>query len=336
MRLPVITVLLLVALLVSGCGSAASPAATAIPTQRSLTKVTLAMGYIPNIQFAPFYVAKERGYFADEGIDVDFDYGMESDLIKDVGTGKRLFAIAGGIQAMLGRAQGIPVVYAATMYQKFPVAVISLESKPVKSPADLKGRTIGLPGLFGDSYWGLKAILYANKIDESQLNLKPIGFNQVPQLVQGQVDAIVGYLNNDAVLLRQQGKQVVTLPVYDYFDLISNGIITNEDTISKHPELVRGMVKAFLRGMQDTLDKPDDAFNISLKYIPEAGGENKTAQMEVLNQTLPLWQSDYSKANGLGMSNPQAWQKTEEFLVDARLLEKPIDVNKAYTNAFVK
>jgi NitT/TauT family transport system substrate-binding protein len=128
-------------------------------TPRPLTPIELAMGYIPSVQFAPFYVAQERGYFEDAGLDVKFRYGFESDLLKLVGTNQLQFMIGSGEEVILGRSQGLPVRYVMRWYRKFPVVLFAKAAKGIKSPLDLVGKRVGLPGLYGASYVGWEALV---------------------------------------------------------------------------------------------------------------------------------------------------------------------------------
>ena len=288
-------------------------------------KITLAMGYIPNVQFAPFYVAVEKGYFAQEGMKIDFDYGMETDLLSLVGQGELRFAVASGDQVILARSQGLPIVYIMTYYRKFPVAVISLDT-PLEQPEDLVGLQVGIPGLYGASYIGWRALLYAAGIPEEAITLDSIGYTQVASLTQGRVEAAVVYANNEPVQLRQEGYEPYTLYVADYIDLVSNGLITNEETVEKEPELVERLVRAILRGLRDTIEKPEEAFEICKIYVPEM----TEAQLMVLKETIPFWQSE-----PLGYSDPAAWEASHRFMLDIGFIDKGLDISQIFTNQFV-
>jgi len=289
-------------------------------------KVTIAMGYIPNVQFAPFYVAIEKGYFRQEGIELEFNYGWEADIVKLVGTGELDFAIASGEQVLLARSQGLPIVYVAGWYHRFPVVVVSLEEKGIKSLQDLRGKKVGIPALFGASYVGWRALLKAEGFKEEDFNLQEIGYTQVESLTKGLVDAAICYAMNEPVRLRLAGYKVNVITVADRVNLISNGIMTNEKTIKEKPELVRGMVRAFLRGLRYTIENPDEAFEISKKYVPEM----KEDQKEVLKEAIKFWTSLH-----LGRTEKADWEATLKALKDLGLITTEVQVEKAFTNEFV-
>ncbi|MDH7487112.1 MAG: ABC transporter substrate-binding protein [Anaerolineae bacterium] len=303
------------------------------PPVARLTPVTLAMGYIPSVQFAPFYVALEKGYFAEEGLEVTFRYGFETDLLKLVATDELPFMIGSGEEVILGRAQGLPVTYVMRWYRRFPVVVFALKGKGLDSPQALEGKRVGIPGLFGASYVGWKALVYAAGLDESRITLESIGFTQAAAVSEGRVDAALDYSVSGPVQLPLAGKQVDVIYIADIIDLPSNGIITNEKTIAERPELVQALVRAALRGLRDTLADPDDAFRISLKHVPEAGGENEAVSRAIFDEVLHLWRT--GEGEQLGASDPQVWAEAARFMREMGLVEKEVPLEELFTNRFI-
>ncbi len=311
-----------------GLSACASPQST--KEAGPLTKIRLPMGYIPNVQYAPFYVAVEKGYFAKEGIEIEFDYSFETDGVALVGAGTLPLAVASGEQVLLARAQGLPVVYAFAWYQDFPVSVISTPDLKITKPADLRGKTIGLPGLFGASYIGLEALLFAGGLTASDVTLEAIGFNQVEAFASGQQHVVVGYTANEPIVLASKGIKLTELRVADYARLTANGVITNEKTIAENPGLVRGMARALAHGIADTIADPNAAYEICKKYVENLGQTDEVVQKQVLATSIEFW-----KAERIGMSDPQAWSNMNDLLVKMGQLAAPLDVSKAFTNEFV-
>lgn len=314
-------ILILISALFAGC------------TPESGESIKLPVGFIPNVQFAPLYAALEKGFYASEGLQVEMDYNMETDAVALVGAGEMPFAVVSGEQVLLGRAQGLPVVYVLTWYQRYPVGVAAFTDQQIKSPQDLQGKSVGIPGLYGASYIGFKALMNAGGLEENDLVLESIGFTQAEALADGLVDAAVVYISNEPNKLRAEGFEVDVLPVSDYLSLVGNGLITNEDTIANEPELVERMVRATLRGIQYTAQNPDEAFAISEMYVENLtnlSDKEKAVQRQVLEDSIRLWQVELG-----GLSDPQAWGNMQDLLLDMGLLTEPLNLPGAFTNEFL-
>ncbi len=293
----------------------------------------LPMGFIPNIQFAPFYVALDRGYYAEEGIDLEFDYSFETDGVKLVGAGELPFSLVSGEQVLLARAQGLPVVYVMAWWHDYPIAIASPIENGIKEPQDLAGTQIGIPGAFGASYVGLRALLHSAGLTEEDITLDSIGFNQVESLIAEQEQAVVVYANNEPLQLNARGYPVNVIRVADHVDLASNGILTNELMLANDPELVRGMLRATLRGLRDTIDDPDSAFEISKKYIEgldQLSAADQDLQRAVLAESIEFWKTDRP-----GYSDPQAWANMQAVLLDMGFIVEPMDLATAFSNEYL-
>ncbi len=324
---PIIISLLLMGL-TAACGG---PVVDAPPENSSLQKVRLGVGYIPDIQFAPLYVAQQKGFYAEEGLEVDIEYGFENDFVALAAQGNREFAIASGDQVILARSQGLPITYIMKWYQRYPVALMSAADRGISQPADLTGKTVGLPGLYGASFIGWKALVYAGKLEESGISVKEIGFTQAAAIQQGQVDAAMVYIANEPTQLRSQGIDINVIQISDYINLVSNGLVVGQTLLTDNPELVERMTRATLRGLTYATDHPDEAFEIARSIIPEITDETAPTQRQVLDASIELWQTDQP-----GLSNTQDWQESVEFMRQTGLLEKPVDVDQLFTNQFIE
>ena len=318
--------------------AACAPAPTAAPTLPSaspatasaLTPVTVVMGYIPDIQFAPWYVADKKGYFAAEGLQVKYNWGFEVDGVKLVGANQADFALLGGDQVIQARSQDIPLIYVANYYNAFPIVIFSLKDKNITTPKDLIGKKVGLPAFYGATYTGWRALLYGAGIQESQIQTQNIGFTQVAAVTQGTVDAAAGYANNEPVQMMLAGKQINVIPVSDYSKLVGVGLVTNETTLAQRPEIVQKIIVALIHGIQDTMNNPDEALNITLENLPEAGGQNLKTTQGVLNATIKLMANPR-----LGYVSPADWAASVKFMKDAGFIKTDLDPTKIYTNQFV-
>jgi NitT/TauT family transport system substrate-binding protein len=320
-------ILLVLTFLLASC---AKTSGTATQSPNSLVSISLPVGYVPDVQFTPLYVAIEKGYYREEGLDVSIDYSMENDNTVLVGTGKLTFAVVSGEQVLLARAQDLPVTYVMAWYQQYPVGIVAKKSSGITSLADLKGKKIGLPGLYGANYIGGMALLDSAGLSAKDVTLDSIGYNQVAALVAGQDDAVIVYTANEPAQLQNQGIEYVLFKTSDAVDLVANGLISNEDTLKNNPELVKKMIRATLRGIEYTVNHPDESFEISKKYVPTLASADQKTQKQVLLNSIEMFKTDH-----YGFSKPEAWQNMQNILLKMGLLSQPLDLSQAFTNEYL-
>ena len=136
------------------------------------------------------------------------------------------------------------------------------------------------------------------------------------------------YINNEPVQLRQRGEAIDVIAVADYIDLVANGILTNEQPIAENPELVQSFIKAFMRGLEDTLADPDAAYEISKQYVAGLGDAGRG----VRDASLLLWEEEHPEA-----TDPAAPPEAKDDLIEMGLLDGPLpDLDETYTNEFVE
>ncbi len=295
--------------------------------------VTIGLTYVPNIQFAPFYVAAAKGYYKDAGLNVTFHHhGATEDEFGALVSGKEDVIFAGGDEMLQARSHNIPVVYVAQVYSQYPVALIVPADSPIHTVADLKGHSVGIPGQYGATYIGLLALLQSAGLRKSDVSLQSIGFTQVTALSTHKVDAVMGYINNEPIAFQQAGFAIRTIPVSSEQPLISNGLGALQSELAAHPDRVRAVVKATLRGLAYTIAHPDEALTISKNYVP--GLDNAAQQanaLAVLQATIPLWRISGTP----GYNDPQTWQAMDSFLRVQGLLATTVDVTQAFSNAYL-
>ncbi len=342
MRTALLLVVGVVILALAACGAdtATAPAAadladtsgetSGLASPNELEHIDVGVGFIPNVQFAPFYVAQAKGFYAEEGLEVALEYGFENDFVALTAQGERQFAVASGDQVILARAQGLPLVYVMKWYQRFPVALMALTETGIDAPAKLSGQSVGIPGLFGATYVAWKALAYAAALDESRVDLEEIGFTQAEAVSEKKVDAAMVYIANEPIQLTAAGRDVNVIEVSDYIDLVANGMVTNETVVRNNPDLVKKLVRGTLRGVEYTIANPDESFAVVRQVIPEITDDDAPTQRAVLEASIELWRSDQP-----GISDPQAWAGSAEFMLATGLIEAPVDVDTLYTNEFV-
>jgi len=294
-------------LAVAGCPPAASPTA-------GVTQLTIGLGYLPSVQFAQFYRAQQQGYYRDAGLEVTFEHRFDYDLIALVGQGTLDLGMADGTSIIPAAGQGIPVRYAATIYARFPNVVLAGTDRGIETPADLRGRKLGIPGRFGSSWVMLQALLASAGLTPEELQIEVFpDFGQAVALRQGRVEAATGFANNEPVQLGLEGFATSVLRVDEVQPLPGPGLTVGAGTLAEKPAALRAFVAATLRAMSEIIESPEAGLDDAIAEVPDLGQSRET-QLAILRATIEMWQSPYTAGNGLGAIDEEAWARSTDFM----------------------
>src|SRR4029079_9298897 len=170
------------------------------------------------------------GYYADAGLEVTIEHKQAPDVQRLVASGDAEFGVADATDVMIARTANIPIKYASTLYQSFPVAISGAAADAPTAPADLEGRAIGTPGMFGSSWHALLALLDAGGLTADDVTIREYPqFNQVDGLLNGDVDLITGFRNKEPLRLAAQGMETDLLTVEQFAPLPGPGVIVGDD-----------------------------------------------------------------------------------------------------------
>lgn len=324
----VLSVLLLALTALAGCG------ATTQPGSGALTPLTVGLTYVPNIQFAPFYVAQSLGYYKAAGLKVTLrHHSFGEDEFAAIAAGHENVVFAGGDETLQARAKGLPLVYVANVFTQYPVTLIVPAGSSIQSAADLKGHTIGVPGQYGATYIGLLALLKSAGLTTSDVTIQSIGYTQVPALISHKVDAVMGYINNEPIEFQKANFAIRTFPVAATQPLVSNGLAAQEGELQQQPAAIKALIAATLKGVDYTIAHPQDAVNISKQFVPGLNDPSAAAAaLAVLQATLPAIAPNRAHP---GYNDPAAWQSMATFLQASGQLNGSVDVTKAFSNDYL-
>jgi NitT/TauT family transport system substrate-binding protein len=292
-------------------------------------KVLVGLGYLPDVQFAPFYLGVVEGLYKAEGLEVEFQHGFATELYPLLAQGKIDFVV-GDAEDVMSLPVETPFKYLMAMYQKVPNALFSLADKNIKTLQDLKGKKIGIPGMFGSSYTSFQAVLQAAGLTESDVTVEQIGFTQIEAVLSNRVDVAMGFINNEPIVLKNQGVAINVIDAGSYNPAPGNGVMTTA-TMLENPELVKHFIKATQEALALTRQDPQKAFEASKQFVENLGDD----RMEVLMTSVALYSSDYTKEMGLGFTNPEGWQKTLELLTSTGRVTTDLPADSFYSNEFL-
>jgi NitT/TauT family transport system substrate-binding protein len=300
----------------------------------SADKVSLRLDYVIGALHAPIFLARDKGFFAKEGIEVEIMPGQGSTVtVKLVGNGSTDFGYAAADQVLLAYAKGLPVMTTAVILQKNPVAMIFPTASGIKSLTDLYGRTIGVPMLsVAEKQW--RAVERINNIDDLKIKQVPVDRNIAALIEAGKIDASVAFFFVDGLQPVAHGMPMswilfadVGLPIY------STSLLVNGDLVSKNPDLVHRFTRAFVAGWVYSIDHQDEALQNFLKNYPTSDVKYATMQ---LPEVLKLTTTPDTIKNGVGHSTLEHWEAMQKALLDIGIMENGVDVRRVFTNEYLK
>jgi ABC-type nitrate/sulfonate/bicarbonate transport system substrate-binding protein len=291
-------------------------------------KINVRLKWIHQAQFAGFYVAREKGYYDDEGLDVTLDPGgPDISPTQTVLTGADQFGVIGADQILLAREKNVPLRSIAVIYKQSPVAIASLKESKITSASDFRGKTIAV--VYGkDEEVIYKALLEKNNINRADIKEVPLLFD-LSQLTTKKVDAQIVYEINEPILLRQKGFNISLIKPRDYgINFYSDTIFTTDKMINNQPEVVSKFMRATKRGWEEAINNQDEAINFVLKYNNSL---NREHQSEFLKLSIPL----IIKDSQFGFSEIDGWKNMQELMLKQGVMKKEVVLDDAFTNKYL-
>lgn len=301
------------------------------------TQETVVIGhtYIPNVQFAPSYLAKEKAIFS-ANLDVQLrHHGPDEGLFTALLAGEENLVIASADEMLQARSNGLDLVAVGSYYAKNPVKLIVKADSTINSVADLKGKTVALPGEYGANWFALQAGLKEANLSKNDLRILSVGYTQLAALRTGQADAVIGFSNNDSVQFKLAGEKIREIDLTkEQLPLVSASIITTGEYAKTHKTQLKQALQGLKLGMQRTVDDPQAALTATRAYDPNLQGDaaEKSAleTLQATNQLLaPTGRVDLTQ-------DIKAWELMNDYLSSLPgVLGSKVRLETAVTNDYL-
>lgn len=324
----ILIALLLFAALVAGCSSGSQ---TPDAADGGLQPVTVMLDWVPNTNHTGLYVALEKGWYEEEGLQVEIVQPPDGGTPQLVATGKAHFGIGYQEDITQARANDIPVVSIAAVIQHNTSGFASKKEEGITSPRDMVGKRYG--------GWGspteeavLKAVVESAGGDSSKVDIIDIGTSDFFTAIERDVDFTWIYYGWTGIEAEQRGLDLNFLELRqldEALDYYTPVLFTNEKLIKENPGMVEKFMRATTRGYQFAIKNPEEAARMLLKHAPELNEELVLASQKYLS---PRYQDD---ADRWGEQKAEVWERYARWMYERELLPEMIDVEKAFTNKFL-
>ena len=298
----------------------------------ALISVSIALDWFPWANHSGLYVAKERGYFEEQGLDVNiYVPGDPSTVLQTVAAGKDDFGISYQPEVLIARKQGINVVSIMAMVQHPLNSVMTLEESGIVTPKDLEGKKVGSPGVPSDDAL-IDSVLKHEGLSIEDVEMVNVGYDLVASLLSNRVDAIIGaYWVHESISANNQGYELNIMKmeengVPDYYELV---IVASESMIAENPDVVQKFVNGVMRGYEDAMSDPLDAVALLKELKPETDLEIENPGVKLL---APLWATE---TGVFGWQENDRWEDFAQWMVEAGRLSDVSGISEAFTNKFV-
>ncbi len=283
--------------------------------------------------FAPWMLAKHKGYFAEEGLDVTFQSAKGGvDVAKQVGAGNAVVGGGIGDTPIIVRPNGIPVKAVAVLGGGSLMQLVINKDKGISSIADLKGRTITTMSYQDTTYYALLGMLATQGMTKNDVNAQAAGPANVWKLfLAGESDAMAAVPDWTAIALGK-GMNLEIIPSDKYFKSMAQAILASDEVIATQPELIAKLVHATLRGMEDIIADPEAAARDYVKAVPQHEGKEKAmlAVFELYNTYV------YPGQETLGAMDPERLGALQDFYFANGFIREKTPIDDLYTNRFVE
>lgn len=308
-------------------GTVAAPAAAA-------EKITYLLPAPPSLPaFAPWVIAKQLGYYAAAGYDVEFTTAKGGvDVATQVGAGNASIGGAIGDTSIIVRSNGIPVKTVAVLGGGALTVVVARGDRGVGTIEDLRGKTISVMSFQDTTYFALLGTLASKGISKSDVQIQAVGPGWVVNFVEaGKADACACSPDMEADA-KMRVPNTVSLPTADVFPSMAQAILASDETIAKRPEMVRAIVQATLKGMKFVMDDPEAAAKVYVQATPSFAGK----EAQIVATLRNFVERTYRGQKVLGEINAERLEKLQAFYLKQGFIQTPVKTNELYTNDFIK
>jgi len=325
----------------SAAALAATLAVTSSVGALAADTVTVQLDYVVRGNHAMFFVARDKGYFQKQGIEIKaIQRGTGSpNAMRFVGGGNAEFGFGDLPTLAVARSQDVPVVALAAVNQHSPLGMLALaKNHKLTKPQDLKGMNIGVQPS-GSTYVFLKAFLAANKMSMDDIKQSTVTPPYENYLLLGRVDAVPGYIDAEVPELEAKAGGPGSLSIMQGSDfgytVYGSGLFTSEKMIAEKSDLVQRFVNAYMQAFADVVNNPQEAAEIIVKANPEYASKKDVLVKQIEADVKATFFSPDTKANGLGWMTAEKWQQTTKILLDQGAMKQAIKVDAAFTDKFI-